>query len=48
MDVEDWRLERFSPTGGQVGGAAALMLAGFAATMVIARVGGQDEDEDAR
>jgi len=44
VDPEDWRLERFSPTAGQVGTSAALILAGFGATLAIARIGSSEGD----
>jgi putative membrane protein len=36
---EDWRVELFRPSPGQVGAAAALVAAGFAATLLIDRLG---------
>jgi hypothetical protein len=39
LDEEYWPLERFTPTGAQVGGAVALLLAGFAGTLLIDRIG---------
>ena len=42
FDVEDWPVRYFSPTGGQMGGAAGLILLGILATSLIARFGGED------
>lgn len=42
VDPEDWPLERFDPTGGQIAGSLALMLAGLGATLLVDRVGGGD------
>lgn len=39
IPAEDWRLERFTPTPAQIGIALALIVVGFAATLVIARFG---------
>jgi len=39
IDVEDFRLETFAPTGGQVASSGALILIGLGATLVIARIG---------
>jgi putative membrane protein len=39
VDAEDWRGERFTPSGGQVGGSVALVLLGFGVTLLIDRVG---------
>ena len=40
IDPEDWPLEYFSPRGVQVATSLALILAGFGATLGIARIGG--------
>ena len=42
--VDDWPVVRFEPTGGQLGGSLALVLAGFGATVLIGRLGGNDEE----
>ena len=42
VDPEDWPLERFDPTPGQIAGSLALMLAGLGATLLVDRVGGGD------
>lgn len=41
-----WALERYTPSAGQAGGSAALILLGLGLTLGIARIGGGDEDED--
>jgi putative membrane protein len=43
IDVEHWRLERFSPDGSQVASAGLLVALGFGATMAVARIGRNDE-----
>jgi putative membrane protein len=45
FDVDDWPVTRFSPTGGQIAGALALVLAGAATTAGIARLGREPSDE---
>ncbi len=45
IEEEDWRVERFDPTGGQIGLSIALVFAGLGATLLIDRVGSNDEDE---
>ena len=45
VDVEDWRVERFAPSGGQAGGAFGLIALGFGLTMAIDRIGGDDEED---
>ena len=40
IDPADWPLERFRPSAGQAAGAIALLVSGFAATTLIARIGG--------
>lgn len=39
VDAEDWPTSFFTPGAGQIGGALGLILAGFAITMLIARLG---------
>lgn len=39
FDRDDWPTERFSPRASQVGGSFALVIAGFAVTQVIGRLG---------
>ncbi|MCP5041547.1 MAG: DUF368 domain-containing protein [bacterium] len=39
IDPEDWPLEFFAPSAGQVGGAIALVVTGLAVTLAIARFG---------
>ncbi len=43
VDVDDWRLERFDPTPGQVASALGLIAIGFAGTLLIDRIGGDDD-----
>ena len=43
VDAEDWRVERFDPSGGQLGASLALILLGFGATLAIDRIGGDDD-----
>jgi len=43
IEPDDWPVKRFSPGGGQVGGAIALILLGFGATMIIDHIGGGEE-----
>jgi putative membrane protein len=45
LEADDFPLQRFNPTAGQIAGALGLILAGFAATVGIAKIGG-DEDAD--
>ena len=44
IDMEDWPLERFQPSAGEVGASLGLVLAGLAATLLIAHIG-RSEDE---
>jgi len=41
LDEDDYPLETFSPSGGQVAASLALICAGFAATMGVAHIGGR-------
>jgi len=45
IDPEDWSLERFAPSTSQLGAAAGVLLAGLGTTLLVARLGGKDEDE---
>jgi len=45
---EDYPLETFQPTGGQIAGAAALIAAGFAVTQLVAWAGGGRRHADRR
>jgi putative membrane protein len=45
IEQEDWRLERFDPTGGQVASSLGLLALGLGATLAIARFGGDGEDD---
>jgi putative membrane protein len=40
IDPEDWALETFDPSGGQVAAALGLVAAGLGATLLIDRIGG--------
>ncbi len=42
FDVEDWPVRFFSPTGGQMAGAFALVLVGIAVTSLVSRFGGEE------
>jgi putative membrane protein len=42
FDPEDWPVRFFSPTGGQMGSAVGLILAGILITSLVARFGGED------
>jgi putative membrane protein len=43
IEQDDWRLERFDPTGGQAGAALGLLALGLGATLAIARLNSDDE-----
>ena len=45
FSLEDWPVVRFDPSGAQVGGALALIAAGFGATVVIGRLGSEARPE---
>jgi putative membrane protein len=45
IDQEDWRLERFEPTGEQIGASLGLLALGLGATLAIARLGKDDAAE---
>ena len=48
IDIDDWRVERFSPQGKHVATSLALIGMGFGATLLISRLGGRTgDDEDA-
>jgi putative membrane protein len=44
IDPEDWPVEFFAPSGGQVFGSLALILAGLGVTLAIDRLGGGRQD----
>ena len=46
VDLEDWRVERFDPSGTQVAGAIGLVLFGLGATLAVDRIGGSSEEDD--
>jgi hypothetical protein len=39
LDADDYPLERFSPSAGQIAGALGLIAAGFLVTQGVARIG---------
>ena len=39
IEVEDWRIEVFTPSAGQVAGSLALVGIGLGATLLVARFG---------
>ncbi len=45
IEVDDWPVVRFEPSGGQVGTSLALVAAGLAATVLIGRIGGGDDEK---
>ncbi len=45
LEPEDYPLERFAPSAGQLGGALLLIGAGLGATLLIGRIGGSGEAE---
>ena len=45
IDPKDWPLLRFDPTAGELGGSIALLVAGLAVTLTIARYGEQEGAE---
>jgi putative membrane protein len=47
IEKDDWKLERFEPTGGEVGTSLGLILGGLLVTLAVARIGGSsDADEE--
>lgn len=44
IEVEDWRLESFTPSAGQVAGSLALVGLGLGATLLVARLGEAAKD----
>ncbi len=46
IEVDDWPVVRFEPSGGQLGASLALVAAGLAATVGIGRLGGDGGDGD--
>ena len=42
IDLEDWRVETFPPTAGDVAGSLALIALGLGATLAISRIGRED------
>lgn len=42
IDLEDWRVETFQPTAGDVAGSLALIALGLGATLAISRIGQED------
>jgi putative membrane protein len=47
VPIDDWPIVRFEPSPGQVGASLALVLAGFGATLLIGRLGGDEEEDTA-
>jgi putative membrane protein len=47
IDAEDWPLKIFSPSTGQMGAAAGLILVGFGVTLLVARIGGDSDESNA-
>jgi putative membrane protein len=43
IEPDDWRVERFQPTPGQLASSVALVAAGFAATLLLGRLGREDD-----
>lgn len=43
VEVDDWPVVRFEPTGAQLGGSVALVLVGLGATLLLGRIGGDEE-----
>ena len=43
IEVDDWPVIRFEPTGGQLGGSLAIIAAGFGATVLLGRLGSTDD-----
>ncbi len=46
IDREDWPLERFDPSGGEAASALGLLLAGLGTTLVVARIGNDENEEE--
>jgi hypothetical protein len=42
IDLEDWRVETFQPTAGDVASSLALIALGLGATLAISRIGRED------
>ncbi len=47
VEMDDWPDAYFTPTAGEVGASAGLILLGLGATLAIARLGGGNDDDDA-
>ncbi len=43
VEVDDWPVVRFTPTAGQVGTSGALIVAGLGATLLLGRIGREDD-----
>ena len=43
IEQDDWRLERFDPSGRQIGASLGLLALGLGGTLAIARLGGDEE-----
>ena len=46
IEKDDWKLERFEPTGSDVGTSLGLMLSGLLVTLAVARMGGSSADDE--
>jgi putative membrane protein len=46
LDERYWPLERFTPGAGHAGGALALILAGLGGTLLVDRIGSDDDEAD--
>jgi len=46
VKMDDWPLERFTPSAGQVGASLGLVLLGLGATLAIDRLGNDDDDAE--
>jgi putative membrane protein len=46
IEEDDWKLQRFEPTAGEVGTSVALIFGGLLVTLAVARIGGSGDDEE--
>ncbi len=46
FDQKDWPLARFEPNAGQIAGALGLVLAGLGMTLLVARIGGNEDERE--
>ena len=47
VELEDWPVQRFDPTAGQVGTALGLAALGLVGTLALARMGGESDESEA-